>query len=78
VATRSFADHHVYSESELAALRAQARRDGLVPVTTAKDLARLGESGAGVTALRVTLMFDDERALRQLVARALTKARSKV
>jgi tetraacyldisaccharide 4'-kinase len=78
VATQSFADHHVYSESELVALRAEARRDGLMLVTTAKDLARLGEAGAGVSALRVTLMFEDQNALRQLVARALADARAKV
>lgn len=76
-AARSFADHHVYKEGELTALRAEARRDGLTLVTTAKDLARLGEAGAGVSALKVTLISENENALRQCVTRALADARAK-
>jgi len=72
---RSFADHHVYSESELATMRADARCGGLTLITTAKDLARLGAAGADIAALRVTLKFEDESMPRQLVARALAEAR---
>jgi len=75
--TRPFADHHVYSDSELEALRAEAHRDGLRLVTTAKDLARLGATGADIAALRVTLKVDDESALRELVTQALAGARPK-
>jgi tetraacyldisaccharide 4'-kinase len=77
-ATRSFADHHAYRENELATLRAEARRDGLALVTTAKDLARLGVAGAGIAALRVSLEFEDQAALRQLVARAVAVSPAKV
>jgi tetraacyldisaccharide 4'-kinase len=73
-ATRSFADHHVYSAPELAALHAEADRAGFTLVTTAKDLARLGRAAAGVSALKVTLMFEDAKAPRQLVARAISGA----
>jgi len=76
-AARSFADHYVYRASEVAALRTDARRDGLRLVTTAKDLARLGAAGADIAGFGVTLKFDDEIALRQLVARALAHARQK-
>jgi tetraacyldisaccharide 4'-kinase len=66
--TKSFADHHRYGPTELAALRDEAQRQGLRLVTTAKDLARLGPAGAGISVLRVRLVFEDQAALRQLVA----------
>ncbi len=69
--TRSFADHHVYRKAELTALRAEAQRNGLTLVTTAKDLARLGSAAVGVSVLNVELIFEDQAALRQLVARAV-------
>jgi tetraacyldisaccharide 4'-kinase len=72
-ATRSFADHHVFSAGELTVLRTEARERGLKLVTTAKDLARLGAAGADVTALKVALVFEDPAALRQLVARTPAK-----
>ena len=78
VATKSFADHHAFRESELATLRAEALRDGLTLVTTAKDLARLGGAGKGIAAFRVSLVFEDQTALRQLVARAVTAVPAKV
>jgi tetraacyldisaccharide 4'-kinase len=71
VTAKGFADHHAYRENELAMLRAEALRDGLTLVTTAKDLARLGDAGKGIVALRVSLAFEDQTALRQLVARAV-------
>jgi tetraacyldisaccharide 4'-kinase len=74
-AVRGFADHHVYSGSELATLRADAHRDGLKLVTTVKDLARLGAAGADIAVLGVTLKFEDDSVLRQLVTRALADAR---
>src|SRR5579871_4540000 len=66
-AAKSFADHHVFSASELAMLRAEARERGLTLVTTAKDLARLGAAGADIVALKVALVFEDQGALRNLV-----------
>src|SRR2546425_458682 len=42
---RAFADHHAFSRREIEALVAEAKRDGLIPVTTEKDLARLRDSG---------------------------------
>ncbi len=76
-ATKSFADHHAYSQTELTALQAEALRHGATLVTTAKDLARLGAAGAGISALKVALMFEDQAALRQLVARAIATVPSK-
>lgn len=45
VEERGFADHHFYEEDELADLEASARRLGATLVTTAKDAARLRQSG---------------------------------
>jgi len=77
---RAFADHHPFSQREIAALVAEARRDGLTLVTTEKDLARLrgGEGQAGeIVPFAVTLEFDDAAALRKLVSGWLFRAREK-
>ena len=70
---RAFADHHAFSRREIEALVAEAKRDGLIPVTTEKDLARMqgamepAELAADSRALPVTLALDDEPALRGLL-----------
>ena len=46
VRERAFADHHPYSQGEIENLIDEAKRDALTPVTTEKDLARLGRAGA--------------------------------
>jgi tetraacyldisaccharide 4'-kinase len=80
---RTFADHHAFSQRQIDALIADAKRDGLTPVTTEKDFARL-QGGTGVTAwaadivpFAVTLAFDDPAGLRKFVSDRLFKAREK-
>ncbi|MDN5003680.1 tetraacyldisaccharide 4'-kinase [Bradyrhizobium sp. GCM10027634] len=78
--TRSFADHHMFSQAELAALAADAQREQLTLVTTEKDLARLrGVEGApeGIVPFAVRLEFDEPAALRQLISDHLYKARER-
>jgi tetraacyldisaccharide 4'-kinase len=83
-ATRSFPDHHRYTDTEAQALCDDADRDGLVLVTTEKDLARLtgDESAAQLAtlahALPVTLAFDDEARFRSLLLERIALARAKV
>jgi tetraacyldisaccharide 4'-kinase len=82
VVERVFADHHPFSDTEIDALIADARRDGLMLVTTEKDLARLrggGErdKGRDIAAFAVTLEFDDTEKLRKFVAARLFLARGK-
>ncbi len=78
---RAFADHHRFSIEEIAALVAEAKRDGLMPVTTEKDLVRLSGDEAlsalarEIVAFPVTLQFDDAAALRTFLADRLFKAR---
>jgi tetraacyldisaccharide 4'-kinase len=78
---RAFADHHPFSQGEIEALIAEAKRDGLTPVTTEKDLARLrGREGLqdwarDIVSFAVTLAFDDATQLRKFVAGRIFRAR---
>jgi tetraacyldisaccharide 4'-kinase len=80
-ATRSFPDHHRYTRAEATALCDDADREGLVLVTTEKDLARLAgddevtQLAARARALPVTLAFDDEERFKSLVLERLAAAR---
>jgi tetraacyldisaccharide 4'-kinase len=78
--TRPFADHHMFSSDDLAALAAEAQREQLMLVTTEKDLARLrGSDGVpeGIVSFAVQLAFDDPAALKQLISDHLYKARER-
>jgi tetraacyldisaccharide 4'-kinase len=77
VRERAFADHHPYAQGEIEALIAEATRDGLTPVTTEKDLARLGSRAGDIVPFAVTLEFDDAAGLRKFVSDRLFKAREK-
>jgi len=84
VRERAFADHHPFSQSEIEALIAEAKRDGLSLVTTEKDLARLRQAGGGlphwaedIVPFMVTLEFDNAAKLRKFAADRLFQARAK-
>jgi len=74
-ATRRFDDHHRYTRADAQALAEHADRDGLILVTTEKDLVRMqgedatAELAARAHALPVTLAFDDEAGFRALLMR---------
>lgn len=71
VAAASFDDHHPFSEAEIAGLQARAAREHLVLTTTQKDAARLTpEQRRAVTALPVTLAFDDAPRIRAMLGEA--------
>jgi tetraacyldisaccharide 4'-kinase len=76
---KAFADHHPFSQDEIAGLVAQARREGLVPVTTEKDVARLGatQGAESIVAFKVTMEFDDPATLRRFVTGRIGTARGK-
>jgi tetraacyldisaccharide 4'-kinase len=80
---KAFADHHPFSQGEIEALVAEAKRDALTPVTTEKDLARLGRGGRlapyaeAIVPFAVTLAFDDVAGLRKFVTERLFQAREK-
>jgi tetraacyldisaccharide 4'-kinase len=77
--TRSFPDHHRYTPAEASALCGEADRDGLVLVTTEKDLVRLsGEDqqlAGRAKALPVTLAFEDEAPFKSLLLEQVAAAR---
>jgi tetraacyldisaccharide 4'-kinase len=83
VRERAFADHHPYTQAEIEALIAEAKRDALTLVTTEKDLARLRVGGQlapyarGIEPFAVTLEFDDAAQLRKFASGRLFKAREK-
>ena len=80
VAERAFPDHHPFSENEIAALIAEARRNSLMLVTTEKDMVRLRrdrEEASDIVAFPVTLEFDDAALFRKFVANRLFQAREK-
>jgi tetraacyldisaccharide 4'-kinase len=83
VKARAFADHHPFTQGEIEALIAEAKRDALTLVTTEKDLARL-QSGGGtpewareIAPFAVTLEFEDAAGLRKFVTDRLFQARAK-
>jgi tetraacyldisaccharide 4'-kinase len=81
-ATRSFPDHHRYTRAEAVALCDAAEREGLVLMTTEKDLARLSgedqvkELATRAKALPVTLAFEDEETMKSLLLERLAQART--
>lgn len=72
-ATRSFPDHHRYARAEAAALCEQADREGLVLITTEKDVARMrgddavAQLASHAHAFPVTLVLDDTAAFKTLL-----------
>ena len=74
---RTFADHHAFSPRQIDALLAEAKRDGLIPVTTEKDLVRLPPGAGDVVPFKVTLAFDDAGGLRKFVSERLFRARDR-
>jgi tetraacyldisaccharide 4'-kinase len=79
---RAFGDHHRYGSREAAALLAQANREGLVPLTTEKDAARLagdpelGELAQRAKVLPVSLVPDEGEEFGRFVLTALSRASS--
>jgi tetraacyldisaccharide 4'-kinase len=78
---RAFADHHPFTQGEIEALVSEAKGEALIPVTTEKDLARLGVGGElppwaqGIVAFPVKLEFDSAIKLRRFVSDRLFRAR---
>lgn len=66
----SFADHHVYGVGEISAIMDEAETSGVQAVTTEKDWVRLPDDIKDrVTAVGVTIVWDDEAALDDLLSK---------
>ncbi len=69
---RAFADHHVYTPAELAALAAEARAADALLLTTPKDMARLPPAQRqGIAVAGVALAWADEAALEDLLEQVM-------
>lgn len=67
-AQRGFPDHHPYSAADLDELRATAKAEDAVLVTTEKDAARLSaDQRAGITVLRVDVVWRNTALLDALL-----------
>jgi tetraacyldisaccharide 4'-kinase len=83
-ATQRFPDHHRYTVRDAVRILTRCDHDGLVPVTTEKDLVRLaGEEGQSLAALRrrasalpVTLVFDQPDDIATLLRDMLRASRA--
>ncbi len=82
--TRSFPDHHHFSEDEIADLIDRAASQGYTLVTTAKDMVRLepghgraGELAAKSRVIEIEVRFDDPAAPGKIIDAALASARAR-
>jgi tetraacyldisaccharide 4'-kinase len=79
--TRKFPDHHFYTRAEAQELCGRADAEGLVLVTTEKDMARLVGNGdiadlaAQAHALPVKLVFEDEKGICEMLVERLAAVR---
>jgi tetraacyldisaccharide 4'-kinase len=70
VEERAYGDHHIYSQSQMARLKARARAENAMLVTTEKDYVRLTPAEReGIVPLPVQTVFDDRAALDRLLDR---------
>jgi tetraacyldisaccharide 4'-kinase len=70
IATKRFADHHVYKLSEIARLKAKARTADALLITTEKDYVRMPDvEREGIAVLPVRAAIDDADTLDQLLDR---------
>jgi tetraacyldisaccharide 4'-kinase len=78
---KPFPDHHRYAADEISTLVECARRNGLTPVTTEKDLARLSGDPAAAdliersAVLPVTLQFRDVPAVEAMLRKVIRSRR---
>ncbi len=74
VARRAFADHHLFTEADIRRIDDDAARLEALPVTTAKDAARLAPADRRrVRVLTVSLAWEDEPEIEALLTELLEK-----
>jgi tetraacyldisaccharide 4'-kinase len=71
---RPYGDHYVYSQSDIARLKARARAENALLVTTEKDYVRLTPAERdGIVALPVVATFGEDSGLERLLDSALRR-----
>ncbi|MDO9415647.1 tetraacyldisaccharide 4'-kinase [Pararhizobium sp.] len=83
--TRSFPDHHLLADDEIADLIGRAEKNGYQLVTTAKDMVRLGgthgragELAAKSLVIEIEMRFDDPAAPGRIIDAAIAAARARM
>jgi tetraacyldisaccharide 4'-kinase len=72
VEARPYGDHYVYSQSDIARLKARARAENALLVTTEKDFVRLTPAEReGIVALPVVATFGEDSGMERLLDSAL-------
>lgn len=73
----TFADHHAYTEQEIATLIVDAKRDNLRLVTTEKDMSRLRgfANFQAIDVLPIRLAFEDSTSLEALIDQRIAAVR---
>ena len=75
VERRAYGDHHVYTQSEIARLKARARAETALLITTQKDFVRLTPAERqGIAALPVETRFEETVVLEGLLDRLAAPA----
>ncbi len=75
VEQRAYGDHHIYTQSEMARLKARARAEDALLVTTEKDFVRLTPAEReGIVPLPAHTVFADPPALEALLDRLIRPA----
>ncbi|HUO94488.1 MAG TPA: tetraacyldisaccharide 4'-kinase [Rhizomicrobium sp.] len=73
--TQAFPDHHRFTPAEISQLKAKAKQEGAMLVTTEKDFVRLAPADReGIAALPVVAQFEPVNALDALLASVRMKA----
>jgi tetraacyldisaccharide 4'-kinase len=74
VEQRAYGDHHVYTQSDMARLKARARTENALLLTTEKDYVRLTPAEReGIVPLPVEAAFEDPAALGLLLDRLVQR-----
>jgi tetraacyldisaccharide 4'-kinase len=77
VGSKAFADHHPYSEADMAALFEEAQRLSAQLITTEKDMVRIpSHLRDQITVLPVTLRFENSEGFKQFVQQSLKRSRA--
>ena len=85
VETRSFADHHAFTDEELSELLEEAEKRQLIPVTTDKDLVRIAngmphaaEFRDRIKSLSIEAVFEEALTPQRIIQQAITRGRERM
>lgn len=85
VETRSFPDHHAFTEEELSELLDEAETANLLPVTTDKDLVRISNGmphsdafRGRIRSLTIEAVFEEAQTPARIIQQTLSKGRERL